>query len=394
MQGHTKISNSEISSGDGEVDYTVNIRVLGMMCQRNCGATVRQALEEIPGCVEATSSFENSYASITANLEIYGGVSNPNNGGIAFIFDARDTETVNNLRKKMADDAVEAIEDVGFEASILEPGQDLELRQEDSSENATILQNDRLAYSALEIEATTAKDYAKQCDDDVEAIVSLQVKGMSCAVCTGRVERAIKEVSGVKNATVSLPTSRANVQIMKDDMEIVGSDMPKETSVYDRIRLLAETCANAVTKAGYECEVLEVYNPSDGTGGGMSLSESAAKLAQARKEELNTWANLLIISGIFTTPLIILHYTSMMGATSDSWNDQKWKQWLSFYLATPVQFVVGKRFYIAAYHSFKNGRVMGMDFLICLGTTAAYLYSVIVLAIHSMGFVADAEQDG
>jgi len=68
------VLTTEISSGDDAVDYTVHLRVHGMMCQRNCGTTVRKSLEEIPGCVDVTSSFENSHASITANLDIYGGV--------------------------------------------------------------------------------------------------------------------------------------------------------------------------------------------------------------------------------------------------------------------------------------------------------------------------------
>lgn len=63
-------------------------------------------------------------------------------------------------------------------------------------------------------------------------------------------------------------------------------------------------------------------------------------------------------------------------------------------LATPVQFGVGKRFYVAAYHSFQSARVMGMDFLISLGTTSAYVYSLIVLGISSMGFAADVEHEG
>jgi Cu+-exporting ATPase len=356
------------------------------------GKTVRQSLEEIPGCVDATSSFENSHASITANLDIYGGVTYAASGDTTFIFNVNDQNQLDSLRKRLADDAVKAIEDVGFDASVLKEGEDLEYHRVESEKDVTQLQVATL--SPLEIQS--AESYAKECDaDEVEAVISLQIKGMSCAVCTGRVEKALKDIGlSVKSANVSLPTNRASVQLAKDALDTITSSYGQGSKVSDRAKHFAETCADAVTRAGYECEVLEIYNPAEGGGGGMTLTESAAKLEQSQREELKSWGNLLLLSTIFTTPLILLHYTSMMGAASSSTNDQKWKQWVSFYLATPVQFAVGKRYYVAAYHSFKNGRVMGMAFLVCLGTTAAYLYSVIVLGISSMGLTADVEQEG
>lgn len=299
------------------------------------------------------------------------------NRDTSFIFDASDEECLDIIRKKLSEDAAEAVEDVGFDASVIGPGEDLE---------CSVVNNDLTNDSGLEM--VNAEDFANSCDSDGSgAVVSLQVKGMSCAVCTGRVEKTINAVLGVKSAKVSLATSRANVQISQDALK------GKDSELSNRINEIAKTCANAVTRAGYECEVLEVYRPSDG-GGGMTLSESAAKLEEARREELNNWANLLMVSGLFTAPIIILHYTNMMGAASNSAHDQHWKQWVSFLLATPVQFGVGRRFYIAAFHSFQNGRVMGMDFLVCLGTTAAYVYSVIVLGISSLGSLSNVEHDG
>ena len=353
---------------------------------------MRKSLEEIPGCVDVTSSFENSHASITANLDIYGGVTSSAaaSGHTPFTLNINDKEQLDSLRKKLADDAVEAIEDVGFEASVLEEGEDLEYH---CVESETAHTSPLATHSPLEIQS--AEKLAKECNaDEIEAVISLQIKGMSCAVCTGRVEKALKDVGpSVKSASVSLPTNRASVQLARDALATVSPSDKELSKTSDRAKEFATTCANAVTRAGYECEVLEIYNPSEG-GGGMTLTESAAKLEQSQREELKSWANLLLLSTLFTTPLILLHYTSMMGAASDSTNDQKWKQWVSFYLATPVQFAVGKRYYVAAYHSFKNGRVMGMDFLVCLGTTAAYLYSVIVLGISSMGLTSDVEQEG
>lgn len=52
--------------------------------------------------------------------------------------------------------------------------------------------------------------------------------------------------------------------------------------------------------------------------------------------------------------------------------------WLKWALVTPVQFVIGKRFYVGAYRALKNGSA-NMDVLVSLGTSAAYFYSVCAL---------------
>lgn len=322
----------------------------------------------------ATSSFDNSHASITVDLEIYGGVTI--NRETRFIFDVNDEEMLRTLRSKLADAAVECIEDVGFEASILQPGEDIEFHKVDNKTNGF----------DSDVETISVEDFCKpKDDDDEESVISFQVKGMSCAVCTGRVERALKEVVGVKSAQVNLSTSRAYAKIPYNALDCEGMVVSKSINDF------AASCAETVSKAGYNCEVLEIYRPSDGEGGGMSLLESASKLESARMEELDEWGKLLMASALFTAPIIILHYTDMMSTEANSENCYHWKQWLSFLLATPVQFGVGRRFYVAAYHSLHNGRVMGMDFLVCLGTSSAYLYSIIVLLISSFGLLSDSQ---
>ena len=206
-----------------------------------------------------------------------------------------------------------------------------------------------------------------------------------------RVEKALMQVSGVKSAKVSLPMSRANVQISKNDA-FDENDLEQGVLITNEISQIVDSCVSAVRKAGYECQLLEVYNPLNESASGLTLSESASKLNQARKEELRSWGRLVIFSTIFTTPLVIIHMLSM-GTMSDRSSDEIWKLWVSFILATSIQLGVGWRFYIAAFHSFTNGRVLGMDFLVCLGTTSAYLYSVIVTCLQSFQTNAGMERD-
>jgi len=375
----------------GKMKHTVNLRVLGMMCQRNCGSTIRQSLEDIPGCIEAMSSFEHSLASITVNLEMYGGVVMQSNGE-QFIFDRHDSEQMETLIKKLEGDANDAVEDVGFEASVLQPGDELELARNDNDKKDEGNDQDQATILSAEDYFDLNPTPMSSDNEEIGAIICLQVKGMSCAVCTGRVERVLMEISSVKSAKVSLPTSRATIEIWKDHVSRSSSGLSSSES---SSREIADFCEAAVTKAGYDCEVLEVYDGNSTTGGGgMSLSESAEKLEAARKEELQTWGRLLAIATAFTTPLVIIHYSTMMMVHShgddvddnmvDEMNGHNgWKQWVSLFLATPVQFGVGRRFYVAAYKAFRNSRVMGMDFLVCLGTTAAYAYSLIVLGIQT-----------
>lgn len=378
---------------DGNLLTTLHLRVHGMMCQANCGTTVRQSLESIPGCTQASSSFENSYASLTVNLEEYYYRLNPSKSDMKF--DADNKSLLDDLIPKVAQDAIDAVECVGFEAFLLEGGEDVEKCQ---SESNLCLKTSGMSWD--DEHETSSSDLFSENDvgDDIQAIISLQVKGMSCAVCTGRVERALEQVgSCVERAVVSLSTSRATVRVAKDYFDRISSMIPEETEIVlsNEIAKIAEACSLSVKRAGYDCEVLEIYSPSDEVEGGMTLAENAAKLEEARQEELKSWANLLIFAAIFSTPLMAVHYTSMLGtASSQSVHEEKWKHWLSFCFATIVQFGVGKRYYIAAYHCFQNGRVMGMDFLVCLATSAAYLYSIIVLGISVLGFKDEAEKDG
>lgn len=353
-------------------EVTINIRVFGMMCQRNCGSTIQQALESIPGCIEAEASFEFSYAKVTVNIQYYGNVRQ---------IDAE--KHYSDLLHQLENEALECIEDVGFEAALIKSGELLKL--ESYEENSKLM---NVTHSP------TLSEYmdTQECNSDGDMFI-LQVKGMSCAVCTGRVEKAIMGVHGIMSAKVSLPTNRAFVHIdhhyKPNDYDTEQGHILKDEKSYPIIN----KCIQSVIQAGYECELIQTFNSLDDTTHGLSLTESAAKLSLARQEELQSWRKLVIISSLLTTPLMIMHMSSMrdMGSEMDS---NLFTLWVSFLLATSVQFGVGHRFYVAAYHSLRNGRVMGMDFLVCLGTSSAYLYSVIVTCLQTFDSDSGMNRNG
>ena len=329
------------------------------------GSTITKALTNIPGCVTAEARFATSYAYATINLESYDTIINKKNES-EYIFDINDHDYISDLKKKVRSQTAETVEDIGFDASILEEGDVYELQTPNIDEEKAKMK--RRA-------SLTESEHSDFLDDvtDSEFVISLDVRGMSCAVCVGNVERILSKIPTVKKAAVSLPTNRAKVVIAHE------SYLDEESEEVSRKnQTVAADCANAVASAGYGCEIIEVVSASSyGTVSGISLSDSAARMEKARHEELQTWSRLLYISAFFTLPLVIMHYGTIFGMENLDQTDD-WKHWISLFLATPIQFGVGKKFYISAYHSFPN---MGMDFLVCLGTTAAYVYSAIALLI-------------
>lgn len=167
--------------------------------------------------------------------------------------------------------------------------------------------------------------------------VQLQITGMTCAACSGRIEKALSKRPGV-TATVNLATEVANV-----------SFMPGTTSVGDLIA--------AVARAGYGAREI---NESSRT------EEKARKMAAYHTERRTFW-----ISAILAMPLMAQMIPMLWGEHADL---PRWLQWA---LATPVQFWVGKRFYTGAWHALR-GRSANMDVLVALGTSMAYFFSAAV----------------
>jgi len=163
--------------------------------------------------------------------------------------------------------------------------------------------------------------------------LSLSIDGMSCASCVARVEKALKQVPGVVSATVNLATERADVQV-RDGNE-AGA-------------LLA-----AVEKAGYAAHV---HAPDE-------APPADAPLAP------------IMLAAALSLPLVLPMLLSLAGI------DAMLPGWLQLLLATPVQFVLGARFYRAGWKALRAGSG-NMDLLVALGTSAAWGLSAWQLLRH------------
>ncbi len=172
---------------------------------------------------------------------------------------------------------------------------------------------------------------------------TLAIKGMTCASCAGRVEKALLNVSGVVTAEINLALETAKV-----------SGVDKVTTK----QLIA-----AVDATGYQAQLLTAQN------------DSAEHLADSYRRN-QWWPSAL--AAVLSLPLVIAMVAEWLG-----WQGQL-SGWLQWALATPVQFWLGWRFYKAGWHALKTG-AGNMDLLVAIGTSAAYGLSVYLLFSPSHG---------
>jgi len=353
----------------------VKLRVIGMMCQRNCGSTVAGALREVPGCVEASSSFDTQSAAISVSKtdDFYS-----------------DVKSEEELIKKIHETAVEAVEDVGFDCHVL-TGDEIE-DQRILMNRVPIKESEYKSEDDEEDDDSPLLEHYKETDGE-GGVALFEVAGMSCAVCTGKVEKALLSIESVQSSSVSLATNRARVSF-----ENFEGSLLKGKNKMMELRRKAEHCATVVQDLGYECMILNVEDSNGGanSSNGISLQDNASRMEKIRTEELKSWRGNFLFALAFTIPIVILHYTHKEPTPDLMMSRPDWHEWIMLYLATPVQFGVGRRFYSAAYSGAKHG-VLGMDALIVLGTTAAYMYSIIVFVYHLFAtekeMMIDSESD-
>ena len=175
-------------------------------------------------------------------------------------------------------------------------------------------------------------------------VLELDISGMTCASCAGRVEKALGKVPGVERVSVNLASERAHV-------ELLGQVDPN---------LLID----AVSQAGYYASLHQAQNPQ-------TLQDDQQK--RLRRER---WS--LILAIVLALPLVLPMLLMPLGI---HWMLPAWAQFL---LATPVQFILGARFYRAAWKAVKAG-AGNMDLLVALGTSAGYGLSLYEWAIAAPG---------
>lgn len=175
--------------------------------------------------------------------------------------------------------------------------------------------------------------------------VTLAIGDMTCASCVGHVEKALESVEGVRSANVNLATERATVEYV-----------PGVTGV--------SAMRHAIEDSGYS--VITVVGDDDDDA--------------ATPKDALVLRNKFVVSLVVASVIMALMFIpGAMRLIPFEMN------YLLLVLATPIQFWAGRQFYRGAWGALKHG-TSNMNTLIAVGTSVAYLYSVVVTLFSNTGF--------
>jgi len=180
------------------------------------------------------------------------------------------------------------------------------------------------------------------------ARVTYAVTGMTCATCALRIERGLKNVTGVNHASVNLATEKATIEYAPGTIEEGRFE-----------RLIRDLGYGAVLEAGRGTDSGPVVDSSD-------------REKELRGREIRKLRVSFIVSAVLSFPLLVAMFAGLFRIEALMFLHSPIVQ---LALATPVQFVIGSRFYKHAFKSIRSGSP-SMDVLVALGTGAAYLYSI------------------
>lgn len=248
-----------------------------------------------------------------------------------------------------------------------------------------------------------------------------QVTGMTCAACANRIEKGLNKVDGVQEANVNLALEKATVKYdatvtssadIQQKVRNLGYDVVTDKKELVLTGMTCAACATRIEKGlnkmdgvihanvnlALEKASIE-YNPTDvslndmiqkveklGYGAIIKSDDNEQEAVDYRQKEIEKQQGKFIFSMILSLPLL----WSMVGHFSFTSfiyvPDAFINPWVQLALATPVQFYIGKQFYMGAYKALKN-KSANMDVLVALGTSAAYFYSL-YLSIETIGMSA------
>ena len=163
----------------------------------------------------------------------------------------------------------------------------------------------------------------------------LQISGMTCSSCATVIDKSLKKTKGVHEATINFATSKARI-------------------IFDEKIISEKEIIKTIKSKGYNASFLKAGD----------------KHADFLKKEINYYKKMFLLSLIFAIPAFVIGMIFMWMKIHIPFND-----YILWALATPIQFYIGKRFYLGAWAALKN-KTANMDSLIALGTSAAYFFSV------------------
>ncbi|PWI58559.1 heavy metal translocating P-type ATPase [Sulfoacidibacillus thermotolerans] len=172
----------------------------------------------------------------------------------------------------------------------------------------------------------------------IEKKIELDISGMSCAACALRIEKTIGKMEGIGSVHVNLASEKAHITLHDPTLK-------------------TDAILAAIRKIGYGAKVI--------------TNQDIRASRQQKEREYRADLREFLLSALFTLPLLLQMFFMIKQ------HDSTMPTWMSFALATPVQFYIGRRFYKGAYYALIN-RSANMDVLVALSSTVAYGYSFIL----------------
>ncbi len=167
---------------------------------------------------------------------------------------------------------------------------------------------------------------------------TIKISGMSCAACAARIEKSLNKLDGVDRAAVNFAIEKATVK-------------------YDSSKIKVYEIIKVVEELGYHAKRVEEVNRD--------------REKEQREKEIKRLRIELIISAVLSAPLVMAMLLTLVNLDLAFLHNE----YFQLIMATPIQFIIGFRFYKNAYYALK-AKSANMDVLIAMGTSAAYFFSI------------------
>ncbi|KKR84859.1 MAG: Heavy metal translocating P-type ATPase [Candidatus Uhrbacteria bacterium GW2011_GWA2_41_10] len=183
-----------------------------------------------------------------------------------------------------------------------------------------------------------------------EKKTTLRLFGMHCTSCAGVVTKSIKKMPGIVDAQVSFATEKAHV-------------------TFDPRQIDEEAIIAQIKKTGYEAKIAEKANPDEDR--------------LRRHQEIQSYWRKFLIGAVLSLPMLFFMFLDFLLFLPGRTSLLPWVGIVSFVLATPVQIFLGTGFYKGMWSSLRM-RTFNMDSLIAIGTSAAFIYSVVNFIMYAV----------
>lgn len=252
-----------------------------------------------------------------------------------------------------------------------------------------------------------------------EKTLRLPVTGMTCTNCAANIERSVKKLPGVADASVNFASEEATVTLDSDKVEVrdlvsrieeAGFGVPKAVvelpvtgmtcsncaagieRVLKRVPGVLSSSVNFATESAHVeyvpsvTDMDEIADAVEKAGYGVIRPRQADMEdveEAARRAEIRDQTRKFMVGLVFTAPLFVLSMGRDFGLLGH-WSHAFWVNLLFWFLATPVQFYTGLDFYTGGWRSLRSGGA-NMDVLVAMGSSVAYFYSVALMIFPLLG---------